>query len=93
MAEEVAKQLTVHNPLDAHTRDEIGISNKIQARPLLATASSALAFSVGSLFPLIAIIVLSESYLDKGIIVVGIISLGLMGALASYVGEVSIWRV
>lgn len=92
LAEEVAKQLTAHNALDAHARDEIGISDKTSARPLLAAASSALAFSVGSLFPLISIIVLSEAYLDKGIMVVGIISLGLMGALASYVGGVSIWR-
>lgn len=84
MAEEVAKQLTVHNPLDAHARDEIGNSNKISARPLFAAASS-----VGSLFPLIAIIVLSESYLDKDIMVVCIISLGLMGmCVTSAYGEV-----
>ena len=87
LAEKVTKQLTAHNALDAHTRDEIGISNRTLARPLLAAASS-----VGSLFPLIAIIVLSESYLDKGIMVVGIISLGLMVVLASYVGGVCIWR-
>lgn len=35
---------------------------------------------------------LPEQYLEKGVMLIGVLSLGVMGALASYVGGVSIWR-
>ncbi len=92
LAENVAKQLTLHNALDAHARDEIGISAHTSAQPFLAASSSAVAFSVGSLFPLLSIMLLPNAYLAKGVMLIGILSLGVMGALASYAGGVSIWR-
>lgn len=92
LALQVAQQLTAHNALDAHARDEIGISDHTSAQPLIAAFSSAVAFSVGSLFPLISILLLPEQYLDKGVMLIGVLSLGIMGALASYAGGASIWR-
>ena len=92
LAENVAKQLTLHNALDAHARDEIGISAHTSAQPFLAASSSAVAFSVGSLFPLLSIMLLPNAYLAKGVMLIGVLSLGIMGALASYAGGVSIWR-
>ena len=92
LAEDVAKQLTLHNALDAHARDEIGISAHTSAQPFLAASSSAVAFSVGSLFPLLSIMLLPNAYLAKGVMLIGVLSLGIMGALASYAGGVSIWR-
>lgn len=92
LAENVAKQLTLHNALDAHARDEIGISAHTSAQPFLAASSSAVAFSVGSLFPLLSIMLLPNAYLAKGVMLIGVLSLGVMGALASYAGGVSIWR-
>ncbi|WP_273778825.1 VIT1/CCC1 transporter family protein [Acinetobacter sp. GSS19] len=92
LAAEVAKQLTAYNALEAHARDEIGIIEHTAAQPLQAAGSSALAFTVGSLFPLVAILLLPEQALERSIMLVGVITLGLMGALASYVGGVSAWR-
>lgn len=92
LAEDVAKQLTLHNALDAHARDEIGISAHTSAQPFLAASSSAVAFSVGSLFPLLSIMLLPNAYLAQGVMLIGVLSLGVMGALASYAGGVSIWR-
>ncbi|MFD1436863.1 VIT1/CCC1 transporter family protein [Acinetobacter terrae] len=92
LAQEVAQQLTEHNALDAHARDEIGISDHTSAQPFRAAFSSAIAFTIGSLFPLISIILLPEQYLEKGVILIGVLSLGIMGALASYAGGASIWR-
>lgn len=92
LAEQVAIQLTAHNALDAHARDEIGILEHTSAQPFMAAFSSALAFTVGSLFPLVSILLLPEHLLDKGVMLVGVISLGVMGALASYVGGASIWK-
>ena len=92
LAQEVAQQLTAHNALDAHARDEIGISDHTSAQPFRAAFSSAIAFTVGSLFPLISIMLLPERYLEKGVMLIGVLSLGIMGALASYAGGASIWR-
>jgi vacuolar iron transporter family protein len=92
LAEQVAQQLTAHNALDAHARDEIGILSHTSARPFMAAFSSASAFIVGSLFPLISILVFSETYMNFGVISVGVVSLGLMGGLASYVGGANIFK-
>jgi len=37
-------------------------------------------------------LLLPEQYLDKGVMLIGVLSLGIMGALASYTGGVSIWK-
>ncbi len=92
LAEQVAIQLTAHNALDAHARDEIGNLEHTSAQPFMAAFSSALAFTIGSLFPLVSILLLPEHLLDKGVMLVGVISLGVMGALASYVGGASMWK-
>lgn len=92
LAFEVAKQLTAHNALATHARDEIGINEETAAQPLLAAASSAIAFILGGLFPLLAILLLPHQSLEYGIIIVGVLSLGLLGAIASYVGGSSILK-
>lgn len=92
LAEEVAQQLTAHNALDAHARDEIGILAQTAAQPFTAAFSSALAFTVGALFPLVSILIIPENFLAQGVMVVGVITLGILGALASYIGGSTIWR-
>ena len=86
LAHQVAEQLTQHNALQAHARDEIGLLEQTAAQPLVAAGSSACAFTLGALFPLLSILVLPDAYLVQGIMWVGVISLGLMGAVASYIG-------
>jgi len=49
---EVAKQLTQHNALEAHARDELGINEITQARPFQAAIASAVSFLAGGLLPL-----------------------------------------
>ena len=36
--------------------------------------------------------ILIRRYLEKGVMLIGVLSLGIMGALASYAGGASIWR-
>ena len=93
VAQQVALQLTAHNALDAHARDEIGISENTSAQPFRAAFSSAIAFTIGSLFPLLSILLLPEQYLDKGVMLIRcVLSLGIMGALAGLYRRVSIWK-
>ena len=52
----VAKELTAHNALAAHVRDELGINEITQANPIQAALASGAAFSVGGVFPLLVIL-------------------------------------
>lgn len=49
----VAIQLTQNNALEAHARDELGISEITQAKPLQAALASAASFIAGALLPLL----------------------------------------
>ncbi|CAN5429617.1 VIT family protein [soil metagenome] len=86
LAAEVAVQLTAHDALGAHLRDELGITRELLARPLQAAWSSAAAFSVGSSLPLIAVILASTSLRIISIVVltlIALIGLGFAGARAA----------
>lgn len=50
---EVAQQLTAHDALGTHARDELGISEITQAKPFQAALASACSFVVGGALPLI----------------------------------------
>ena len=52
LAAQVAQELMAHDALIAHSRDELGISHTITARPLQAAGSSAASFTIGALLPL-----------------------------------------
>jgi VIT1/CCC1 family predicted Fe2+/Mn2+ transporter len=49
LARTVAEQLMAHDALGAHARDELGLSDKLAARPLQAALASAATFAVGAL--------------------------------------------
>ena len=57
LAHQVAQALTEHNALEAHARDEIGLTEISQAQPLQAAIASALAFISGAVLPIIGILV------------------------------------
>lgn len=82
LAKEVATQLTAKNALDAHARDEIGIHENTSANPIQAAGSSALAFSLGALFPMFSILISPENYISTVVMIVGILSLAGLGMLS-----------
>ncbi|MDR2235625.1 MAG: VIT family protein [Chryseobacterium sp.] len=47
----VAMELTEHNALEAHARDELGINEITKAQPLYAAGASFVSFAVGALLP------------------------------------------
>jgi len=53
LAAQVADQLTAHDALGAHARDELGMSESTRARPVQAALASAAAFAVGAALPLV----------------------------------------
>ncbi|WP_029408523.1 VIT family protein [Thiomicrorhabdus sp. Milos-T2] len=92
LAKMVADQLMQHNALDAHARDEIGISVNVNAQPLQAALTSALTFTVGAALPLL---LAWFAPLDTLIYWVGffcIALLAIMGAIAAYAGGASLFK-
>jgi len=92
LAHEVAVQLTAKDALAAHARDEIGIVDVTSAKPIQAALYSALSFSMGALFPTLSILFTPEQYIESSVIIVGLISLALLGALSSYYAGTSLWK-
>jgi len=91
LAHEVAVQLSAHDALSAHARDEIGIHENTSAKPLQAAGSSALAFSLGALLPMLAILLSPEGHLAQSVAITGVLSLLSLGALSSYFSGTAIW--
>jgi len=52
----VARELTEHDALRAHVRDELGINEISEAKPLQAAFSSGVAFTVGGALPLLVVL-------------------------------------
>lgn len=90
LAHQVAVQLTAKDALEAHARDEIGINEITAAKPIQAAGSSALSFSIGALLPTFAILFSPEAYLEKIVLLVGILSLAFLGGVSSYFSGTSI---
>ena len=86
LAIEVAKQLTAHNALEAHARDELGLNEISRAKPLQAAFASAASFLVGGILPLLISIFAPLSqmiYFQYGF---SILFLALSGTIAAKVG-------
>ncbi|WP_130802079.1 VIT1/CCC1 transporter family protein [Acinetobacter ihumii] len=92
LAREVAIQLTEKDALQAHARDEIGIVDHTAARPIQAALSSALAFSLGALCPMLAILCSSPAHTERVVLVASVVSLVILGALSSYFAGTSLWK-
>ncbi len=78
LAFQVAEQLTSHDALGAHARDELGISDLTTARPTQAALTSAATFAVGAALPLTATFLTPVTQIP---IVVSVLSLGFLALL------------
>jgi VIT1/CCC1 family predicted Fe2+/Mn2+ transporter len=92
LAHQVAEQLTAHDALGAHARDELGITDTLRARPVQAAMASAAAFTVGALVPLAAVLLAPTKNVGVTTIVVTLVSLFVSGALAAYAGGAPLLR-
>lgn len=82
---EVARQLTEHNALEAHIRDELGINEISQANPLQAALASGAAFTFGGLLPFLVAMLLPVTqmvYYQYGFAILFLIILGIIAAKA-----------
>jgi VIT1/CCC1 family predicted Fe2+/Mn2+ transporter len=92
LAKQVAEQLTAHGALAAHSRDELGTSELLVARPIQAALASAGTFAVGAALPLLAVVFAPEAYLIPVVAGASLIFLAILGGLAAVVGGASATR-
>ncbi|MCX6514488.1 MAG: VIT family protein [Actinobacteria bacterium] len=86
LARAVAIQLTKEDALKVHMAEELGISQLTLARPVQASVSSALSFSVGAAIPLIAVSVASASQRITTTVLVALLTLVALGLASSKAG-------
>jgi VIT1/CCC1 family predicted Fe2+/Mn2+ transporter len=86
LARQVADQLMAHDPLGAHARDELGITEELKARPVQAAMASAASFAVGALIPLLVSGLAPLSVLPVAVGIASLVFLAVLGALSAFAG-------
>lgn len=86
----VAKELTEHDALGAHVRDELGINEISQAKPIQAAFASGAAFTIGGLLPFLVTLFLPLQTLEYSLYGFALFFLIVLGGLAAKTGGSSI---
>ena len=86
LARQVAEQLTAHDALAAHVRDELGFSDTLSARPVQAAFASAGTFALGAAMPLLTVAMVPGTYLIPLVAGTSLGFLALLGGLAAFAG-------
>ena len=86
LAMQVSDQLMAHDALGAHARDELGISEFAQPRPVQAAIASALSFSVGAVLPLLTAVLVPQAWMLSLVAVLSLAFLAILGGIAAKVG-------
>ena len=92
LAEQVADQMTAHDALGTHLRDELGLTKHFSARPLQAALASALAFAAGAIVPVILAALFSGQMLIWVVSGAALALLAALGAAGARLGGAPIWR-
>ena len=91
LASQVAMQLTAHDALATHARDELGISEAFTAKPMQAALASAASFAVGSVLPLGVAALAHEKNVIEWLVGASLLGLMLLGAVAARAGAAAVW--
>jgi len=92
LAQQVASQLTRSGALEAHARDELGISDLSKARPLQAAGSSAVSFAAGATLPIAVALVTPVQHVGLAIAGASLLGLALLGVLSARAGGAPVLR-
>ena len=92
LARQVAEALTRHDDLQAHARDEIGLSETIDTNPLQAAWASALAFICGAILPVLVVVVLPVYVMLPALAISTLGGLAGLGWLSARLGGAPVGR-
>lgn len=82
----VAQELTNHNALEAHLRDELGLNEITQANPIQAALTSGAAFTAGGILPLMITLFFPIKHMEYSLYGFSIAFLTILGAFAAHAG-------
>ena len=88
----VARQLSEHDRLGAHLRDELGLEVGKLARPIQAAWISAVSFAVFALLPIVAFSIAPAAARAETIVGASLVSLALLGGLGGKLGGAPVVR-
>jgi len=91
-AMKVAEQLSAHDRLGAHMRDELGIDQTAFPRPLQAAWISAASFAFFAGVPIVALLVAPAALRIPLIAALSLVSLAALGAFGGYLGGAPLGR-
>jgi len=86
LAVRVAETLTERDALQAHARDELGLTEERRARPFQAAWASALSFSAGAILPVLAVGAAPASIRIAVCVTITLIALAVLGYLGARLG-------
>jgi len=92
LAMTVAQQLSAHDRLGAHLRDELGIDQASLARPLQAAWISASSFALFAVVPIVALLVSPAAFRIPAIAALSLVSLAALGAFGGHLGGAPLAR-
>ncbi len=92
LAMRVAQQLSLHDRLGAHIRDELGIDQAALARPMQAAWISAASFASFALVPVAALLIAPANLRIPLIAAVSLMSLAALGAFGGHLGGAPLLR-
>lgn len=92
LARQVAEALTRHDDLQAHARDEIGLSATIDTNPLQAAWASALAFICGAILPVLVVVLLPVYVMLPALAISTLGGLAGLGWLSARLGGAPVGR-
>lgn len=91
LAHQVAIELTAHDALGAHARDELGIVEMTNAKPVQAALASASTFAIGAVLPLIVVLIAPKAFTVHYVAAMSLAFLAVLGALAAKAGGANVW--
>lgn len=86
LAAQVAVQLTAHDALGTHLRDELGVHEHTKARPIQAALASAAAFAVGAALPAVLAALMPPETVARGVMASTLVLLLMLGTIAARLG-------
>jgi vacuolar iron transporter family protein len=92
LAMKVAEQLSAHDRLGAHLRDELAIDPKELSRPILAALVSAASFGTFALLPIFVLLISPLALRIPLIAGMSLAGLACLGALGGHLGGAPIFR-
>lgn len=92
LARRVAEQLMQKDALEAHAREELGISEITTARPIMAALTSALTFAVGAMMPLAMVWLAPANQLVWLVSAASLLFLALLGAIGAKAGGADVMK-